>query len=206
MKTILSLCDYSGIWSQPYGDAGYHVIQVDLKFGQDIRLLKYPGNVYGILAAPPCTHFCVSGARWWEGKGEAALLEGLQLVDACLRFVAMCEPEFWVLENPAGRLRDYLGKPVMYFQPWEFGDPYTKKTCLWGKFNIPVKTPCEVNPEIGKIGHVGENKRFVAEDGHNDPRKRFPSKMHLLPPSANRSTLRSITPPGFAEAFFKANR
>jgi hypothetical protein len=81
----------------------------------------------------------------------------------------------------------------MKFDPWEFGDPYTKKTCLWGKFNIPKKTPCEPIPGI-------------AEDGHNSPRKRFPSKMHLLPPTADRSTLRSMTPEGFAKAFFEANR
>lgn len=192
MKRILSLCDYSGTWSQPYRDAGYEVMQIDIKHGQDIRLMGYPGKVHGILAAPPCTHFSSSGARWWKEKGESALLEGLQLVDACLRFVAVCNPTFWVLENPVGRLRHYIGKPDLYFDPWEYGDPYTKKTCLWGDFNIPVKTPCSA-PE------------GIADEGHNNPAKRFPSKMHLLPPTKDRAALRSITPEGFARAFFKAN-
>lgn len=63
-KTILSLCDYTGAWSDPYRDAGYDVIMVDLANGKDVRLLPYPtGRVHGILAAPPCTHFALSGTR-----------------------------------------------------------------------------------------------------------------------------------------------
>ena len=83
-KTILSLFDYSGNWSKPYRDAGYHVIQIDIKHGQDVRLLKLAGlpTIHGILAAPPCTEFASSGARWWAEKGEQALLDGLALVDA----------------------------------------------------------------------------------------------------------------------------
>jgi hypothetical protein len=65
-KTILSLCDHSGAWSAPYAAAGYAVKQIDLKLAnpQDVRLLKCPGRLYGILAAPPCTVFAISGNRW----------------------------------------------------------------------------------------------------------------------------------------------
>src|SRR5699024_685838 len=114
-KVILSLCDYTGIWSKPYKDSGYDVRQIDILYGDDVRLLKYPGKVHGIIAQPPCTHFAVSGARWWKDKGEEAIIEGLQLVDACLRFVAVCDPEWWVLENPVGRLKDYIGPYQMTF-------------------------------------------------------------------------------------------
>ena len=83
-RTILSLCDYSGSWSRPYADAGYEVQQIDIKTTGDLRLLKYEkfSHVHGILAAPPCTHFAVSGSRWWSGKGDGPLLEGLSVVDA----------------------------------------------------------------------------------------------------------------------------
>jgi hypothetical protein len=58
MMTILSLCDYSGAWSQPYVDAGYDVVRVDIKRGQDIRLFEaLPFPVRGVLAAPPCNAF-----------------------------------------------------------------------------------------------------------------------------------------------------
>jgi len=133
-RTILSLCDLTGEWPRPYREAGYEVIALDLQRGEDVRLLEVESlpPVHGILAAPPCTHFAVSGARWWAEKGEAALLEGLAVVDACLRIVVALRPQWWCLENPVGRLRRYLGEPRMTFNPCDYGDPYTKRTLLWG--------------------------------------------------------------------------
>jgi hypothetical protein len=185
-KIILSLCDYTGNWCKPYRDAGYTVLQHDLKHGIDIRLLEMPRlPVHGILAAPPCTVFASSGARWT--RSDAEMLEGLSIVDACLRMVAMLQPDFWALENPVGKLSHYLGKPAWIFNPCDYGrypkgsgDSYTKKTCLWGKFNRPKPLP--VPPTDG-------------------------SKMHRCygGNSVRTKTLRSATPMGFAEAFFFYN-
>lgn len=183
-KTILSLCDFTGAWSQPYADAGYTVRRVDIKRGEDVRLLPFVGKVHGILAAPPCTHLASSGARWWAGKGEAALLEALAVADACLRYVTLCRPVWWALENPIGRLARFYGPPAFAFDPADFGDPYTKRTCLWGVFTPPLPV------------FVGESRAVAATEG---------SKMHRLPPSAERAALRSVTPPGFARAFFEVN-
>ncbi len=179
MLAILSLCDHTGNWSRPYLEAGYDVRQIDLQHGQDIRLFEaLPYPVRGVLAAPPCTEFAGSGARWWEGKGERSLLEGLALVDACCRIILVHRPQWWVIENPVGRLNRWLGKPVMLFDPASYGDPYTKRTGLWGRFNAPFKTPVE------------------ATEG---------SRMHRLGPSPDRAARRSETPMGFARAFFEAN-
>jgi len=176
---ILSLCDYTGNWSRPYEERGYHVIRVDLQHGQDVRLLeKVNAPIRGILAAPPCDAFAGSGARWWAGKGLLPLCEGLSIVDACLRAVVVHRPAWWALENPVGRLRKYLGAPTLIFHPCDFGDPYTKKTLLWGSFNEPARHPVE--PIEG-------------------------SKMHLVAPSPNRKNIRSATPMGFARAFAEAN-
>ena len=177
-KIILDLCGGTGAWSAPYKEAGYDVRIVDLPY--DVRFQELPKElIYGVLAAPPCTQFAGSGARWWKTKGDQPLMEGLSVVDACLRIILMTNPVFWALENPVGRLKNYLGKPVMYFNPCDFGDPYTKRTALWGRFNSPKKNP--VKPTEG-------------------------SKMHRLPPGPKRQELRSITPRGFAEAFYKANK
>lgn len=178
MMTVLSLCDFTGEWSRPYRDAGYDVVQVDLQHGHDVRLLRHVGPVRGILAAPPCTEFASSGARWWAAKDEALLLNGLSVVDACLRIILVHKPLWWCLENPVGRLRDFIGEPRMAFDPCDYGDPYTKRTLLWGEFRKPVMAP------------------VPAIEG---------SKMHLLPPSPDRAALRSVTPAGFAKAFFEAN-
>lgn len=179
MLTVLSLFDHSGAWSQPYVDAGYDVRRYDIKNGHDVRLLESLDHpVRGILAAPPCTEFAASGARWWQDKPDELLTEALACVDAVFRLVWVHRPQWWALENPVGRLRRWIGPPKMYFDPCQYGDPYTKKTGLWGDFTIPRTSPVE--PVEG-------------------------SKIHRMPPSPERAALRSITPPGFARAFFEAN-
>lgn len=184
MKTILSLCDYSGVWSRPYEEAGYGVIRVDLQHGQDVRLLKRLAvPIHGILAAPPCTHLARSGAPHWQAKGEAAILEGMAVVDACLRAVAIYRPEWWALENPIGRLKDYLGEPAFKFDPNQFGDPWTKRTWLWGHFTPPMPMFCPSAVAVpATLGDVTTRKSSRDRNG------------------------RSKTPEGFARAFFEANR
>jgi len=169
---ILDLCGGSGAWSAPYKKAGYDVQIIDLE--TDVRLFKYPGPVMGILAAPPCTVFANAGNRWKRTPED--LRQALSIVDACLRIVIACRPQFWALENPVGKLQRYLGPPRFAFNPCDFGDPYTKRTYLWGEFNIPRFPPV---PPI---------------DG---------SKMHTKIRSQEK---RSITPAKFARAFFKVNQ
>lgn len=174
-RVILDLCAGSGEWSRPYVEMGYDVRRVDPVRGTgDVRLMLYPGRVHGILAAPPCTVFANSGARW--PRTDADYIEGLSVVDACLRFVLMCSPVWWVLENPIGKLKRWIGPPKLYFQPCDFGDPYTKKTCLWGRFADPLRSPVE--PLEG-------------------------SKMHRM--SSSHRAQRAVTPSGFAKAFAEAN-
>lgn len=186
-RTILSLCDFSGVWSQPYLDAGYNVMRVDLQADepQDIRLMEYPGPVHGILAAPPCRVFCRPGARWWKEWGEAGLLEGLALIDACLRIVTVCKPQWWALENPPGRLSRYLGPHQYAFHPYHHGDPWTKHTYLWGRFNAPERKPVTHEPYPEHLP-VGRRDRTSAM-------------------SSSHRNQRAETPPGFARAFFEAN-
>ena len=181
-KIILHLyCSKYASDSEQYRNNGYDVHLVGLHYDQDARLYIPPKNVYGIIANPPCSHLAGSGARWWKEKGNEALLEALSHVDACMRIIMLCSPTlaFWYIENPVGRLSKYLGKPDLIFDPCDYGDPYTKKTCLWGDFNIPKK------------------QRVEPVDG---------SKIHKYPPSKDRSDLRSIAPQGFTKAFFEANR
>ena len=177
-KIILDLCGATGACSRDYRKARYDVKIITFP-NNDVRLYMPPNNVYGILAAPPCTHLAGSGARWWKNKGPEALLEGLEVIAACCRIILIAKPKFWVLENPVGRLIHYLGKPKMYFNPCDYGDPYTKKTCLWGNFNMPKQVP------------------VIPVDK---------SPIHYMSPSKDRAMLRSITPAGFATAFFLVNQ
>lgn len=183
-RIILDLCGGTGSWSAPYREAGYDVRLVTMP-ESDVRLFTVPDEpIWGVLAAPPCTHFAGSGAQYWKAKdGDGRTLEALALADACLRVVFACKPQWWALENPVGRLVHYIGKPTLTFDPCDYGDPYTKRTLLWGDFVPPRQSPVEpvkVCPQgswLMKLG--GKSERTKA--------------------------LRSITPPGFARAFFKAN-
>jgi hypothetical protein len=201
-KIILDLCGGTGSWSKPYKDAGYDVRVITLP-DNDVRTYEPPENVYGILAAPPCTEFsvlnCVAAPR------ERNEQEGLEIVKACERIIFKCNPKFWAMENPTGFLRKHLGKPPMSFQPWEFGDPWTKHTDIWGRYNKPQKRftdwddvpklPLYIRPNRGK-----PNFAYL----HKSACKDIPQLADYNPKTD--AEFRAITPPAFAKAFFEANR
>lgn len=202
-KIILSLFDYTGNWPAPYKKAGYEVIQHDIKHGWDIlhdtipwaiRMNREEGlKIHGLMAAVPCTDFASSGARHWPKKDEirpfrdekgikwlSSTEYSVAMAMATLCVIELLQPEWWVVENPVGRLGKLvpeLGPLRMTFQPNEFGDPYTKRTCLWGNFNTNLPR----NPVLPLYG----------------------SMMHKM--SSTKKAERSVTPIGFANAFFKAN-
>lgn len=184
-KIILDLCGGTGAWSQPYQEAGYDVRIITLPL-YDVRSYEPPPDTYGILAAPVCTDFSVSGAQYWPLKDtDGRTIESMSIVIGCLRIIGMCKSlVFWSLENPVGRLRRWMGEPILIFDPCDFGDPYTKKTLLWGRFNIPRANP--VKPD-----RVCSQGSWIQTLGGKSEKTKM---------------LRSITPPGFSRAFFEANQ
>lgn len=203
-RTILSLCDYSGTWSAPYAEAGYDVIQVDLKLGGDAILwpsapsdtprfssdladVRQMPQIHGVIAQPVCTYFSNAGAK--HPRTDEQLREGLALVDACLRIVTATRPQWWVLENPVGKLVKWIGPYRTVIQPWKYAgwadDPdseaYTKATCLWGSFNADLpESPVE--PVLG-------SKMWAQYGGASERTKE----------------MRSMTPQGFSRAFARVN-
>ena len=234
-KIILDLCGGTGSWSQPYKDAGYTVFNITLPnfdilktgIGGDsitfwppngngkshiAPLVLAKGDVYGIIAAPPCTMF--SFART-NAKKPRDLTEGMSCVRSCLEIVWACMEvqqdtkkktiplQFWALENPYhGFLKKFLGKPAFTFDPWEFGEAYQKRTALWGHFNEPVKNPIQMTEEAkakaktnSTLHTLGTKFDYLkSKDIHPEAFGKF-----------DRQTRRSITPHKFALAFFEAN-
>ncbi len=133
-------------------------------------------------------------------------MEGMEIVEACLKIIWHCQSKlknqygqkptlkFWALENPNGHLKYFLGKPAFQFDPYEFGDIYSKKTHLWGWFNEPLKSHTKVARKLNKKFDYLTMKE-IRSIGDNIFRDRN-----------TRQELRSITPQGFAEAFYKANQ
>jgi len=197
-KLIISLFDYSGNWCRPYKENGYEVIQVDLKHGRDEMKWDYTTftNVHGILAAPPCTDFATSGNTWWGVKDrDGRTAKSILLIAKTLEIIKYCNPAWWVIENPAGRLPSFfpkLGKPI-YFNPCDFGDPYTKRTGLWGDFIFPYPL-------------------FLGRDMSVKP-EALPKNRHSIDhfmmgktEYKTRQEKRSVTPPGFSSAFYEVNQ
>ena len=204
-KIILSLCGGSGSWERPYLQAGYDVRLITLP-DNDVRTYEPPENVYGILAAPPCTMFSYARTKAKEPRN---LQEGMEIIEACLKIIwevqyGLEKPtsrvttlKFWALENPYAMLKHFLGKPAFTFDPWEFGDGYQKRTALWGYFNKPIKSPIPMTEEMKKLAKTNSylhKIKYPKIGSDRDITFRF---------SAAR---KSITPAGFAKAFYKVNQ
>lgn len=196
-KIILDLCGGTGAWSQPYRDAGYDVRVITLPH-YDVLTYKPPKGVYGILAAPPCTQFSIA-RQDSTAKVPRDFMKGMETVRACLEIIWQCMDDgavFWALENPgSGYLRKFLGKPAWTFEPYMYGDMHSKKTSLWGHFNIPDSTPIPL-----VFGNKWGNRDAFTHHAE------IPQEYVMPPDMTRRQVIRSITPPGFALAFRKANK
>lgn len=193
------LCDRSGVMAEPWAQAGYECMCIDLQHSirrprtvgrttfmwGDVRTWVPPHSLVeriAFLAAfPPCTHVAVSGARDFRTKGTAMLRDSLELFSACYTAARWCGAPF-MIENPIGKFSDHMGPPDQLFQPWEYGDLWKKKTCLWtgGGFVMPPRLFTEEPPGVTE-------------------------KIWRMSPSDERADLRGETPPGFARAVFQAN-
>lgn len=200
-KVILHLCADTGSDTEPYRRGGYKVICV----GKDIGVENYhpPKNVYGIIANPVCTEFSIASGFHKEKDYE----KGMFLVKECQRIISECNPTFWVIENPAtGRLKEFLGPPKMTYEPWHYGSPWTKKTALWGKFNIPEK-------KYSNWDDVPKIPELYVRPGRPKPSLAFNHKSHIrfirewdCFKVDSDMEFRSLCSQKFAQAFYKMNR
>lgn len=177
---ILVACEFSGIVREAFAKRGHdawscdllpsegdneHHIQVDV-----VDELNWFQNYWDMMIAfPPCTYLASSGARWFkdrQGEQEWALAFVKYLMDAQIPKIA--------IENPIGVISTRIRKPDQIIQPWQFGHPETKATCLWLK-NLSMLKP--TNIVKGRYGRIWRE-----------------------PPSKDRWKNRSRTYQGIAEA------
>jgi hypothetical protein len=137
-----------------------------------------------IIAFPPCTHLASSGAAWFEAKRADGRQQ--EAIDFFMIF-ANHPCEKIAIENPVGVMSSNYKKPNQIIQPWQFGDPYSKRTCLWLK-----GLPNLVHTEIVQPGEM-----VTFESGRTMP-KWYADAWRLTP--LERSKARSKTFPGIAAA------
>jgi site-specific DNA-cytosine methylase len=145
---VLVACEFSGRVREAFAKRGHDAWSCDLLPNEDGRLFHIVGDVTDILgdgwdlmiAHPPCTHLCSSGARWFKDKAQQQL-EAIEFV----RLLLDAPIEKIALENPVGVLSSKVRKPTQIIQPWQFGHGETKATCLWLK-NLPKLKPTSIVP------------------------------------------------------------
>jgi hypothetical protein len=158
MKVLVG-CEYSGRVREAFRKKGHDVYSCDLikstnnspfHLIADVRdVIKSENWDMGIFH-PPCTYLSRAGARWLYPKGELnqeryrLLLEGRSLFMDCLEANI---PKIAV-ENPTPFKIADLPNPSQIIQPYEFGDPYTKRTLLWLK-NLNPLIPTNQVKSIG---------------------------------------------------------
>ena len=99
-----------------------------------------------MIAFPPCTYLSRAGARWWKKPGRKELADKAAEFVFTLRDAPIARI---VIENPIGQLNALWRYPDQVIEPHWFGDPYSKKTCLWLK-NLPPLKPTQM---CGRIEH-----------------------------------------------------
>lgn len=186
---VLVACEFSGVVAEAFRSLGHYSLSCDIVPSSTERINHYQGDVRDILsegwdlmiAHPPCTHLAVSGAKHFPAKrADGRQQEG---VDFFMTLMNADIPRIAV-ENPIGIMSTLYRKPDQIVQPWWFGDEATKATCLWLK-NLPTLNPDSI---------VSKGERHVTKSGKSLP------KWYNLPPSPERSNIRSVTFPGFARA------
>ena len=132
-----------------------------------------------VIAFPPCTHLAVSGAKWFKEKQADGRQQ--EAIDFFMMF-ANLRTERVAIENPVSIMSTKYRKPDQIIQPWWFGHPEKKSTCLWLKNLPPLVQTDNVYKEMMKL-----------------PKKKR-ERLHYMAPSPDRGKLRSKTFPGVAKA------
>lgn len=104
-----------------------------------------------IIAHPPCTYLTTTGNRWFdvERYGQKAITRAALREEAVEFFMAFTRSKAhaYCIENPVGIMSTRYRRPEQIIEPYWFGDPYEKRTCLWLKNLSPLTPTNRVEPE-----------------------------------------------------------
>lgn len=185
---VLVACEYSGTVRDAFIKLGHEAVSCDLLptesegahyQGDLFDVIDYPWDL--VIAHPPCTDLAVSGAAWFKSKR----MNGSQYASASF-FMSIYRRTIHVpmvaIENPVCIMSSLWRKPDQTIQPWMFGHPESKATCLWLK-GLPLLQ--ETNNVKNIFDTLPKNQQ---------------QRLHYLPPSEDRWKERSKTFSGIADA------
>lgn len=180
------------------GRPEWHIMEDILKVIEGGIFKTEAGNFITInrwdfmIAHPECTYLTVTANKWLKDQPEreSGALVGQKRRDAQINasdfFMKLVNApiDHIAIENPIGVMSSLYRKPDQIFQPFWFGHPEPKKTCLWLK-GFPLLTPTEIiEPEY-----------FISKSG-----KKLATWYYKPSPSPERQTMRSVTFANVAKA------
>lgn len=191
---ILIACEFSGVVRDAFIRHGHKAVSCDL-LETETPGPHIVGDVFDHLDDGwdmmiffwPCTNMAVSGARWFREKRDAQARD----VVAFTRLATYPHIPRIAGENPIGVLSTKFRKPDQIIQPWQFGHPQTKATCLWLK-RLPKLVPT-------KIITYPQRDEFLAVLDYEQAIKQWHA-VHQTPPGPDRWRIRSRTFPGIGDA------
>lgn len=193
---VVDICSGYGNFSEPFIQAEWEVIRFDYseKFKdvpftiiQDVTkinevLAKIPRKPDCIVAGPPCERFSIAN-RMFPKKG---IMKALEVVGAVYEIIAELRPKYWIVENPRGRLRWFLGSPNSTVSLSDYGGKYKKPTDLWHNFELPmVKGIMPFEPSWSSTKNCGKGSTGLL-------RLREPAKRAQLPLGLGEAILQVI--------------
>lgn len=163
--TVLLACNFTHVLPDAFSSAGWDVLCADIVPAEHDHQ-HYQGNVLDlsaqvfdlVIACPPCTYLSVAGADLWKYRG-AKIQQAFEFVLAIYNFNSprVC------IENPVGWMNSNWRAPDQILHPWEFGDPYWKRTCFWLRGLPPLVCGPYAVPRqrwLNKFHHGRPSARF----------------------------------------------
>jgi hypothetical protein len=170
---VLVACEFSGIVRDAFRERGHEAWSCDLLPSESLGPFHYRGDVRRLLspeggfnvrgwdlmiAHPPCTYLANSGVRWlYGGKGkERDENRWIRMELAAEFFQALLDAPIprIAVENPIMHRHAGLPRPTQTIQPWQFGTPETKATCLWLKGLPPLVSTRIVDGRTPRVHHA----------------------------------------------------
>jgi len=220
----LIACEMSGRVRTAFAKRGWDAWSADLLDDESPMWcgttigFHYKGNVLDIIrenwdlviAHPPCTDLSYAGNRYRAQKQADGREREAAKFFMKLRALP-CPKSYVVVENPVGVMSRLYREPDQVVQPWWFGDPLKKQTCLWYRLAwgpsrpmlrdyVPDRLPFLVADKVveptGRVTTGGGSWRTDKKNGLAGMNRNWEDSQGR----ARRHILRSITPEGFARA------
>ncbi len=143
---VLVACEQSGVVREAFRALGHDAWSCDIVASEGSNEHHIIGDARNwtdsrwdlLIAHPPCTRLCCSGARWFS-KFPEEQKEAIEL----FTFFINAPIKLKAVENPIGIMSTLCRKPSQIIQPWQFGHGETKATCLW-LTGLPLLLPTNI--------------------------------------------------------------